>query len=172
MNLIERQLSSGGLIAARYEAVLAERRQWRLERGIHFTPAPDARDDDASSFLDETIADGTMMEPGHRFEKTWTIRNVGTVTWENRFLVRIGMSAGPGLITTPERVAVTATAPGETFTARVSCVAPYEEGISRANFKMADDEGRLFFPDRYTVGLQMQVIVRPERKRTTAADRE
>nr|WP_291890470.1 NBR1-Ig-like domain-containing protein [Cellulomonas sp.] len=160
VNMIEARLASGGLILSYYDAVLAEVRRQRLNGRVLGGIAPDASDDDLSVFVDETVADGTVMAPGHRFEKTWTIRNEGAVEWRDRRLTRLGTPAGPGLITTPRFVPLPFTAPGAELTIAVSCVAPLVEGTTRAVFKMTDGEDRrYFYQPRYTVGLQVQVTV-------------
>lgn len=157
---LELALESNGLLHARYDAVLAEQR--RLKRynvSLQGVRAAGASPEDASIFLGETVPDGTLMGPGHRFTKSWTIRNAGSVVWRDRFLGRLGIAASPGLITTPSRVALPVTAPGEQITIEVPCVAQLVEGTSAAVFKMTDDAGHLFFPDRYGIGLQVQVTV-------------
>ncbi|WP_243076684.1 NBR1-Ig-like domain-containing protein [Microbacterium sp. SS28] len=157
---LESALNSGGLLLARYDAVLAEKRKQRLERNtVTSVPSPDADPTDASTFIGETISDGSLMHPGQRFIKTWTIRNDGTIHWNRRYLTRLGIAAGPGLITTPTRVPVPSASPGDQITIEVPCVAHFIEGTSAAAFKMTDDEGRLYFPGRYFPGLQVQVTV-------------
>jgi transcriptional regulator with XRE-family HTH domain len=153
-------LAAGGMLISRYEAVIAEKRRIRLNRAVEpRVPSPFASPTDASLFVSETIADGTVMQPGQRFEKTWTIRNGGDVVWEDRLLCRIGIASGVGLITTPVAVPIYTTHPGETVTIAVPCVAHGVAGNSIATFKMTDQEGRLLFPDRYAPGLQVQVTV-------------
>lgn len=160
VHLLEEALGSQGLLIARYEAVLMEKRRLRLLRATtSSTPSPDADPDDASVFIGETLADGTLMTPGQRFTKTWTICNAGTVPWRDRRLTRVGIAAGSGLITTPIQVPIPDTDPGEEVTIAVPCVAHFVEGTSNAAFKMTDPAGRLYFPDRYFVGLQAQVTV-------------
>ncbi len=160
VHLLEEALGSQGLLIARYEAVLMEKRRLRLLRATtSSTPSPDADPNDASVFLGETIADGTLMAPGQRFTKTWTIRNAGSVPWRDRRLTRVGIAAGSGLITTPVQVPIPDTGPGDEVTIAVPCVAHFVEGTSNAAFKMTDPAGRLYFPDRYFVGLQAQVTV-------------
>jgi hypothetical protein len=157
---LEDALESQGLLIARYEAVLMEKRRLRLLRATtSLTPSPDAHPNDASVFVDETIADGTLVAPGQRFTKTWTIRNAGSLQWRDRRLTRVGIAAGSGLITTPVQVPIPDTDPGEEVIIVVPCVAHFVEGTSNAVFKMTDPAGRLYFPDRYYVGLQAQVTV-------------
>lgn len=170
---LEKILDTGGLLLARYDAVWAEKRQQRFARNtVTAVAVPDADPSDASQFVDETVADGTLMHPGQRFLKSWTIRNSGSVTWGGRFLTRVGVCAGTGVITTPHRVPIPTTTPQQTVTIEVPCVAHFVEGNSSATFKMTDDAGRLWFPGRYPVGLQVQVIViRPGTAEATQRDR-
>ena len=99
------------------------------------------------------------MTPGQRFDKSWTVRNSGTVAWVDRRLTRIGIAAGTGLITSAVQTPIRETLPGEEVTIVVPCVAHFVEGTSIAAFKMTDAEGRLYFPNRYFPGLQAQVTV-------------
>lgn len=157
---LDEVLGAAGLLVSRYDAVLAEKRHQRLNRdAITAVASPSADPQDASVFVSETIDDGALMRPGERFTKTWTIRNDGTILWESRYLTRLGIASGSGLITTPARVPIATTEPGAAVTIAVPCVAHFVEGVSRASFKMTDEEGRLYFPTRYYVGLQVQVLV-------------
>lgn len=158
---LEAILDSRGLLLSFYEAVLATRRRNRLNSQHLVTGlAPAASLDDASEFIAETVPDGSFYGPGERFEKIWTIQNHGGCEWRDRHLTRIGIAAGPGLITTPEKVLLPLVAPGDTIVVSVPCVAQFVQGTSLAAFKMTDREGRLFFPySRYSVGLQVQVTV-------------
>jgi len=36
---------------------------------------------DQAAFIDETIPDGSQFPPGTVFNKTWTLRNAGSCTW-------------------------------------------------------------------------------------------
>lgn len=157
---IDQLLRAQGLILGRYDGVIAEKRQIRYYRAFPIlSAAPDASPSDASVFVDETGEDGELMAPGEYFLKTWTIRNSGTQRWVERFLRRIGDHSGGGLITTPPMIPIKETAPGDVVVVHVPCIAQYAEGSSIATFKMADEAGRLYFPDRYSVGLQVRVTV-------------
>lgn len=158
---LERILNAEGLLLSYYEAALMAKRREKLHmEEFHNGLAPDASEDEASEFLGETVPDGTLMLPGQRFEKTWTIRNAGSVVWENRRLSRMGIAAGPGLITTPAFIEIPTTRPGEEITLAVPCISHVVQGTSLATFKMTDDGKRLYFAySRYTIGLAVQVTV-------------
>jgi transcriptional regulator with XRE-family HTH domain len=129
---------------------------------------------DASEFVaDITIPDDTVMPPYHEFVKTWRIRNSGTVPWTGRWLARRGSPTGHGVPTSPRRVRISDTMPGEEVDITVSMKAQPLEGASQAHFKMVDDDGWEYFPDRYSLGLVLSIIVSDSspRRNTPARDR-
>jgi len=115
---------------------------------------------DASTFLEETVANGRCFKPGEVFQKQWRIRNSGTVPWRGRRLERQGPITGPGLITSERYVAIPDTAPSEIATIQALLKAPTYDCTSICYFKQVDEEGFLCFPDNYQLGLE--VIVRVE----------
>jgi hypothetical protein len=43
---------------------------------------------DGMEFIDDvTVPDGTQMQPGQDFDKTWRVRNTGTCTWDTSYYV-------------------------------------------------------------------------------------
>ena len=114
---------------------------------------------DRSAFVaDGSFPDGTVVAPRQRFEKVWTLQNVGTVPWHgrglqcqddditlldatgSRVLVRPGLRAAQG------RVPLADTAPGDTVQARAWFTAPALPCTVISYWKMVDAEGRLCFP--------------------------
>jgi hypothetical protein len=121
---------------------------------------------DASEFVrDVTIADGTIFEPGEEFEKAWELRNVGTVPWRGRRLMRLGATEGPTLQGSPSLVPIPDTEPGETVQIRVPMKAPLVVGTTRSTWKMVDSDGNLCFPDRYFYGVYCEIIVMKRHRR-------
>jgi hypothetical protein len=114
---------------------------------------------DASSFVDDTIPNGTVMAPGQLFVKSWRIQNAGTVPWQGRRLERQGPVMGPGLIVSPPFVDVPDARPGEIVGISVGLRAPGYDCSSIAYFKMVDADGFLCFPDSYQLGLDVLVRV-------------
>jgi transcriptional regulator with XRE-family HTH domain len=116
---------------------------------------------DASEFVtDITIPDGTIMAPYQAFEKTWRIRNSGTVAWVGRWLARRGAPTGHGVPTSPYRVRIADTQPSEEVDITVPVRAQPLAGTSQAHWKMVDDDGWEYFPDRYSLGLVLSIVVR------------
>lgn len=116
---------------------------------------------DSSKFVGEpTIPDGTLMEPGQRFIKTWEIYNNGELEWTDRYLTRIGPASAPGNQVSPSRVPIPHTRPGERRPISVPMRAPTVEGTSVSNWKMTWEDGVMCFPDKYQTGLQCTITTR------------
>ncbi len=115
---------------------------------------------DASTFVaDVTIPDGTIMAPYQEFEKTWRVCNSGTVPWIGRWLARRGAPSGHGVPTSPARVRIADTQPGEEIDITVPVRAQPLAGASQAHWKMVDENGWEYFPDRYMLGLVLSIVV-------------
>lgn len=149
-----------GLLLSLFEVVEHAPEQARRRAGGERPRLRRALPGDASTFLHDTVPHGSLMEPGQVFEQTWTIRNSGTATWAGRQLERQGPLTGPGLISSLRYVAIPDTEPGAVVAITAPLKAPTYDCSSIAYFKMVDAEGRLCFPDSYTLGLDVLVLVR------------
>lgn len=81
---------------------------------------------------DVTIPDGTPVQPGQTFEKTWRVRNSGQTTWGTGY--ELAFSSGEQM-GGPDSVALPAAKPGESVLVTVPMVAPTQPGIYRSNWK-------------------------------------
>ncbi|TKK88142.1 hypothetical protein FDA94_14580 [Herbidospora galbida] len=102
---------------------------------------------------DVTIPDGTLVGKGESFEKVWRIKNAGKVEWAGRFLMRVNDT----LCAAPRKVGVPRTPPGSSVDIRVTVEAPKTAGACKIFWKMVDAEGRLLFPDKRPIFLDVRV---------------
>lgn len=110
------------------------------------SPAAPPIEGDAVAFVgDVTIPDGTLVRPGDRFVKTWSLRNTGTVSWVGRYLVRLPSTDGGGC-RTPDRVPVPSTEPGAVTHVSVVVDAPGHPSSCKVYWKLADERNRPYFP--------------------------
>ena len=116
-------------------------------------------DGDQATFVSETPPDGSTVPCGAVFTKTWTIRNSGTVPWHGRRLRRVGPATGPWTLTSARLTSIRDTEPGETVSISVQLKTPQMETAAVAQWKMVDKDELLYFPDRYSVGLALYVLV-------------
>ncbi|XVU28002.1 NBR1-Ig-like domain-containing protein [Actinoplanes sp. CA-054009] len=120
---------------------------------VNRTPA--AVHDDSQFEGDITIPDGTVVPPNSQFTKVWRLRNSGSVVWANRFLAR----ANEQSCQAPDLVPIPQTAPGQTVDVAVSVRTPATPGRCKIYWKMADEQGRTYFPLKRPIFLD--VLVRP-----------
>lgn len=95
---------------------------------------------------DVTIPDGSVLEPGHNFQKIWAIRNTGTCTWDDGYaLVYIGGS-DPDL--DPYNFEFERSsdfvAGGEGINIAVNLTTPCEPGEYEGHWRMRTDSGYYF----------------------------
>jgi hypothetical protein len=107
------------------------------------TPGAASTGDLAAFSADVTIPDGTEMQPGEAFVKTWRLLNSGTTTWTTDYsLAFLGgdQMGGPDAVPLTQSVA-----PGASVDISVNLVAPQGAGTSRSNWEMRNAAGQ-FFP--------------------------
>lgn len=98
---------------------------------------------DCATFVsDVTYADGSYVNPGAAFTKTWRIRNTGNTTWNTNY--KLVFSSGtqmsaPSYVNFPYSVA-----PGQTMDISVNMVAPTGSGTYKSSWMMVSDAGRYF----------------------------
>jgi transcriptional regulator with XRE-family HTH domain len=153
----ERFSADGQLWSAFIELVTGPRPRQRSSRAVaNEYPLPG----DASTFVTDITPDAVIMPPGFHFEKIWRIRNSGTVPWAGRWLRRIGSPAGLGIPSSPLQVKIATTMPSQTVDITVPMRAHNQPGTAEVHWKMVDDDGYEFFPDRYPEGIFTTIIVR------------
>jgi len=105
------------------------------------TPSPTPTEipcDRAEFVMDVTIPDGTDMDPGEAFTKTWRLENNGSCTWTTDYdLIFVdGEDMGPDV------VALTGTvSPGETIDVSINLTAPSDPGNYKGYYKLRNAGG-------------------------------
>lgn len=107
---------------------------------------------DAALIADVTIPDGTQMDPGTIFNKTWRIKNTGTCNWETGYYY--DHINGPTL--GGSRVNLSPLPTGNEVDITLSMAAPNTGGTYRSDWRLFDAAGRPFGP-----GFRVEIIVPP-----------
>ncbi|MFQ5578083.1 MAG: NBR1-Ig-like domain-containing protein, partial [Anaerolineae bacterium] len=94
----------------------------------------------ASELVDETIPDGTEMQPGAAFNKMWRIKNSGTCDWGAGYV--FDLVNGPALGAT--RLDVPHVPAGSEHEFTLSMTAPTSAGTYRSDWRLFDAQGRPF----------------------------
>jgi len=95
-----------------------------------------------TTFISETIPDGTEYAPGTAFTKTWRFKNAGTCTWNTSYkiLFKSGdQMGGPASKNFPNNVA-----PGETVDLSVNLTAPATGGTYKGTWRAVSDSNEEF----------------------------
>ena len=121
------------------------------------TPEPTAVDINCNSYLtyldDVTVPDGTIFVPGDEIVKTWSVRNDGDCTWNEKYTLRyIDGSA----MEAKQNQALPKLAPGEEGEVTVVFTAPQTVGSYYSGWQAYDPQGKPFGDDIY-----MEIYVDP-----------
>ncbi|NWG08280.1 MAG: hypothetical protein HXY35_16515 [Chloroflexi bacterium] len=101
--------------------------------------SPTAACDAALFVKDVTIPDGTQIEPGASFTKTWRLRNIGTCTWSGYSLV---FDSGESMNGSPN--AIGTVGPGQEVDVSVSFTVPVSfSGTVRSYWRLRNASGVL-----------------------------
>ncbi len=97
----------------------------------------------AATFVrDVTIADGTSLDPGEDFTKTWRLQNVGTCSWTHDYSIVFVSGAR---MQAPSSVSLDANVnPGQSIDLSVDMTAPSANGSYQGNWKLRTGSGVLF----------------------------
>lgn len=101
----------------------------------------------AAFVADVTVPDGTVIEAGETFVKTWRIRNAGTTTWTTDYTLRHVSDermSGPDAVRLPREVR-----PGEMVELSAMLIAPVEHGRHRSTWLLHNAAGKRFDFDLY-----------------------
>jgi len=98
---------------------------------------------DQASFVSETVPDGTDFYPGEAFTKTWTLKNVGSCTWNADY--DVVFVDGNAMNAPASKQLTTATvAPGQSIQISLELKAPLASGSERGDFKLRNANGAVF----------------------------
>lgn len=108
--------------------------------------------------LDVTIPDGTPMQPGQEFTKTWKIRNTGICTWDTTYKAIFSYSAPPNEDMDSQPVPLAAlVAPGEEVEVSVQFKAPATPGEYTGYWQMVNGAGIPFGKKDYILIVKITV---------------
>lgn len=98
---------------------------------------------DLAGFASETLPDGTQLPPGTVFTKTWTLKNEGSCTWDDKYSV-VFVQGEKMNASSPQALTLNAVAPGQSVTVSLQLTAPATAGDYRAEFKLRNAAGVIF----------------------------
>jgi hypothetical protein len=97
--------------------------------------------DDAVYAADVTIPDGTIMQPGEGFVKTWRFLNSGTCAWSTTYKLVFVSGNSMGATSAPVPLAVPVNNQGDIS---VTLKAPGDSGTYKGNWQLQNDKNQPF----------------------------
>jgi hypothetical protein len=104
--------------------------------------APQNECTDWAAMVSETIPDGTPMDAGASFTKTWKFRNTGTCTWTTQY--SLSLNSGDALGNKGYPNLQHAVAPGEVIEVAVQMTAPQTPGTYEGHWVLNNAAGKSF----------------------------
>lgn len=98
--------------------------------------------DNADFVSDVTIPDGTILDPGETFTKTWRLKNAGTCSWTPSYAVVF--SNGDSMSGPATQALTTTVNPGQTVDISVNLKAPSTPGDYTSYWKLRNAVGVTF----------------------------
>lgn len=127
------------------------------------TPTTPWNSCDAAEYVSETIMDKAVIVPGTEFIKTWTLRNIGSCTWDKDY--RLVFESGNAMTnSTSIGFVKEVVEPGESVTLSVKMTAPDVEGEHVGFWKLTNSQGLRFGLGGEGKAFYIQIIVAPETK--------
>lgn len=111
----------------------------------------------SANLVSETVPDGTILQPGETFTKTWTIKNSSTCTWDTtyKFVFWSGdLMGGAYYYNLPQAVA-----PEQDIAIPIVLVAPTEPGSYRGYWRLQSPNGLDFGVGQYDESVWVEVVV-------------
>lgn len=100
---------------------------------------------DHAAFAGETVLDGTQVDPGESFTKSWYVRNDGSVTWGADYAFAMVQSSHPlgQSLGEPAEISLPGTVlPGAEVKISIPLAAPETDGIYSAVYELRDGSGQ------------------------------
>lgn len=113
---------------------------------------------DKALFIGETYPDNTPLKPNESFTKTWTIKNVGTTTWDSAY--RLVMSAAPegDTLGSPQMIPFpTVVKPEESVELSIPLTAPQKPGSYSVFWQLENGDKKVFSAALNTIWTKISV---------------
>ena len=107
------------------------------------------------TYPDENMTNPAILPPGTALSKGWRVRNVGTCTWDGRYVLTYvgGNSPFSAMGGSPTPI-IGSVAPGQEYDLYVNLVSPLNPGVYQGFWQLLDSQG-IPFGERVWVGIRV-----------------
>jgi len=95
-----------------------------------------------AALVSETVSDGTEVDTGENFTKSWRLKNIGTCTWNTNY--RLVFGSGDKMNGPNSQNLTQSVAPNEQVDISISLKAPGSAGTYKGIWQIADENGYAF----------------------------
>lgn len=96
---------------------------------------------DKMEYVGQTITDNSVFSPGQKFTMNWAIKNIGTTTWNDKYMVRL---YGGDRCGAPDEPVDSEVAPGKVYRVILDMTAPAKKGSYSTLWVITNPDGRNF----------------------------
>ncbi len=106
---------------------------------------------DKAHYISETYPDGSNVDTGASFDKTWRLQNAGTTTWTTDYAIAyITSSPSNEKLGSPDTIRLSqAVKPGESIDITVKLTAPQTTGSYKVTWRFLNPQGQIVSVDGY-----------------------
>lgn len=103
---------------------------------------------EAAHLVNENYADGSVVSPGERFSKTWTLANAGETTWTDGYQVVFYAAPQGDMLGIPQSTSIgQCVLPGEELEISIPMVAPETPGRYTVVFQLTNTQDQVVLVD-------------------------
>jgi len=114
------------------------------------------------SYDDVDLSNIPLLAPGEAFLKGWQLRNSGTCTWDNSYILfPVDSNVPAGRMGGGAVIVESSVPPGETYDFWTELVAPIDPGTYVGYWSMRNGQSGLLFGDRVTVAVDVGMVATP-----------
>ena len=107
------------------------------------------------TYPDENMTNPAVLPPGTAFSKGWRVRNVGTCTWDSRYILSYVGGNSPLSAMGGNPIPINGTvAPGQEYDIYLNLVSPLTPGVYQGFWQLLDSQGTPF-GERIWVGIRV-----------------
>lgn len=106
------------------------------------SPLTASANENRAVLINETVPDGTIVQKSQTFNKSWTLKNVGTIPWTDGYYLEIEANQSSNQIKAAEKIFLNkGVQPGETIMLSQNFTAADADGVYTVSYRLLSPDG-------------------------------